>query len=104
MKMANTHFKDMGFTVHSFQSDNGSEYLSTECQELYSSLGINHRTSVPYQPEQNGMAERINRTILVTAQCIRLEAQLPQDYWWLAVTTAAHIINSKEQLYELGHE
>ena len=95
IRISNTKFCHIGHRVQAFQSDNGSEYISKRVQELFGSLGIVHRTSIAYQPEQNGMAERINRTIIESAHCMRISANLPKDFWWLAVTTAVHVINRR---------
>jgi len=64
INMANNLFSDQGFSVKILQTDNGGEYTSEACQTFLTALGIVHRTIIPYQSEQNGMIERLNRTIL----------------------------------------
>ncbi len=46
------------------RSDNGGEYSLTEFESFLKKNGIVHQLSVPYNPAQNGVAERINRTIM----------------------------------------
>ncbi|XP_046977607.1 uncharacterized protein LOC124543428 [Vanessa cardui] len=55
--------------------------------------GIKHQTSTPYTPEQNGVAERMNRTLVERAKCMLFEAKLQKSFWAEAVATAAYIIN-----------
>ena len=49
---------------------------------------------VPRQPQQNGVAERMNKTLNKRARSMRLYAGLPQMFWAKAVNTAAHLINT----------
>ena len=44
-------------------------------------------------PQQNGMAERMNRTFNECARSMRLHAGLPKTFWADAVSTAANLIN-----------
>lgn len=60
-------------TIESFQSDNGGEYMSKAVQDYFEAKGINHRRTVPYNPESNGIAERINRTIMETSEALRTQ-------------------------------
>lgn len=75
------------------RSDNGKEYCNKEFLDFLATSGIKHQTSVPYTPEQNGLAERMNRTLVERAKCMLFEANLKKTYWAEAVATAAHIIN-----------
>ncbi|GBP12614.1 Retrovirus-related Pol polyprotein from transposon TNT 1-94 [Eumeta japonica] len=47
----------------------------------------------PYTPQQNGLSERMNRTLVERAKCMMFNADLSKNYWAEAVTTAAYIIN-----------
>ena len=46
--------------IGTFRSDNGKEYTSNEFNDYLSKHGITHQTSVPYNPQQNCVAERMN--------------------------------------------
>ncbi|GBP91604.1 Retrovirus-related Pol polyprotein from transposon TNT 1-94 [Eumeta japonica] len=61
------------------------------CAEAASS--IKHQTSTLYTPEQNGLAERMNRTLVERAKYMLFEAKLQKPFWTEAVATAAYVIN-----------
>ena len=67
------------------RTDNGGEYASTEFAEYLESRHIQHQTTVPHTPEQNGVAERVNRTLLEKARSMIAHADLPKSYWAEAV-------------------
>ena len=50
------------------RSDNGGEYLNLKFGEFMTSTGITHQFTIPHTPEQNGVAERWNRTLLEMAR------------------------------------
>ena len=74
-------------------TDFGGEYKSKEFDLLLKNMGIKTRTSVPHMHQQNGHAERFNRTLMDKAQAMRLDACLPQSWWEFAVNTATHLYN-----------
>lgn len=82
-----------GTTVKCLQSDNGREYTSNEFNEFLKRKGIARRLTVPHNPEQNGTAERRNRTLNDMARCILKESNLPNSFWAEAVNTANFIRN-----------
>ena len=51
--------------------------------------------SVPYNPEQNGTAERMNRTLLESARSIIYHANIPKEFWAEAVSTATYTRNRR---------
>ncbi|GBP13647.1 Retrovirus-related Pol polyprotein from transposon TNT 1-94 [Eumeta japonica] len=55
--------------------------------------GIEHQTSAPYSPQQNSLAERMNRTLVERAKCMLFDAQLAKQFWAETLATAANIIN-----------
>lgn len=75
------------------RSDNGKEYCNNDFSDFLAASGIKHQTSTPYTPEQNGVAERMNRTLVERAKCMLFEAKLQKSFWAEAVATAAYIIN-----------
>jgi Reverse transcriptase (RNA-dependent DNA polymerase)./Integrase core domain. len=75
------------------QSDNGTEYLSKEFDEYLRKHGIKRRLAIAYNPEQNGTAERKNRTLLEMARCLLIQSGLPSSFWAEAVSTANYIRN-----------
>ena len=83
-------FKDCGQQIGTLRSDNGGEYLS-KC--YLKTKGIRHELKVPYSPEQNGVAERMNRTLMEAARSMMTHAGLPDKFWAEAVDTAAYLRN-----------
>ncbi|KAK2997449.1 hypothetical protein RJ639_025454 [Escallonia herrerae] len=76
-----------------FGSDNGMEYKDEEFLQFCKDKGIIRHFSVKRTPEQNGVAERMNKTLLERARCMRLNADLPKSFWAEAVNTACYLIN-----------
>ncbi len=66
-----------------------NEYLKTWCQ----SQGIELQTTAPYSPSQNGVAERMNRTLVELARAMLIAAKLPEFLWELAISHAAYLRN-----------
>jgi transposase InsO family protein len=60
-----------GYRLRSIRSDRGGEYINQSLRTFLSSRGIEHQTSVPRTPQQNGQAERFNRTILEKSEAMR---------------------------------
>ena len=50
--------------INAFRSDNGGEFTSNEFNEICQYSGIMREFSTPYNPQQNGIVERNNRTIM----------------------------------------
>lgn len=55
---------------------------------------IIHETSAPYTPQQNGLAERMNRTLVEMARFMIYHMEVEREWWGKAVTTAAYVLNS----------
>ncbi len=51
-------------------TDNGSDYFTNEFQNYFKENGIIHLRSVPYCPQSNGKAERLNRILIEKASCM----------------------------------
>lgn len=76
-----------------FRSDNGTEYCGNDFESFLKKNGIIHQKSAPYTPEQNGVAERINRTILDRIRCMLIDSKLSAGFWAEAASTAVYLIN-----------
>jgi len=79
--------------VKRFRTDNGLEFCNKELSEYFRSAGIKHEKSNVETPQMNGVAERINRTLLDLTRSMLKSAHLPPKFWAEAVTTAAYIKN-----------
>ncbi|GBP25731.1 Retrovirus-related Pol polyprotein from transposon TNT 1-94 [Eumeta japonica] len=83
----------LNFKIKCLRSDNGREYLSNDFSNYLKKSGIIHQTSNSYTPQQNGLAERMNRTLMERARCMLINSDLQKSYWAEAVSTAAYITN-----------
>lgn len=75
------------------RSDRGGEYMSAEFTKFLDREGIRYQRTAPYSPQQNGVAERKNRTLIEMARCMILEAKLENKFWGEAVVMANYIQN-----------
>jgi transposase InsO family protein len=67
--------------IKRFRSDNGLEFMGNDLGDKLKEWGIKHETTIQYNPEQNGVAERANRTIVEKARSMLYGAKLPKHYW-----------------------
>ena len=82
-----------GLKIKTLQSDNALEYVSKSFETFLKQNGIKRRLTVPHTPQQNGIAERKNRTLVETARCMLLQSNLPPSFWAEAISTANYIRN-----------
>lgn len=73
--------------------DNGREYLSNEAKQFCSQNGITYHLTIPRTPHQNGVAERMIRSITEKARALLEESKLNLEFWGEAVLTATYLIN-----------
>ncbi|KAJ2943165.1 hypothetical protein O0L34_g18874 [Tuta absoluta] len=66
--------KQTGCLIKRLRSDRGGEYCSAEFSRFLESEGIVHETTAPYSPAQNGVSERLNRTLMEKVRCMLQEA------------------------------
>jgi Reverse transcriptase (RNA-dependent DNA polymerase)/Integrase core domain len=76
-----------------FRTDRGGEYQSAIFIDRLAELGIKHQRTIPDTPQQNGLAERYNRTLVESAKSMLHAAGLSYGFWGEAVRTAAHVRN-----------
>ncbi|UYV65259.1 hypothetical protein LAZ67_3003730 [Cordylochernes scorpioides] len=84
---------ETGNKIKRFRTDNGTEFLNKNFSDYLKSLGIVHELTAPYTPEQNGIAERDNRTIVESAKCMLHGRKMPLELWAEAVNTAVYLLN-----------
>ncbi|KAE8728454.1 FACT complex subunit SPT16-like [Hibiscus syriacus] len=84
---------ETGLKVKRLRSDNGGEYRDSSFRYFCANNGIKMETTVPITPQQNGVAERMNRTLNERARNMRIHAGLPKFLWAEAINTAAYLIN-----------
>nr|GEU63912.1 retrovirus-related Pol polyprotein from transposon TNT 1-94 [Tanacetum cinerariifolium] len=78
--------------VRRIQTDNGTEFVNQTLREYYK-VGISHETSVARSPQQNGVVERRNRTLIEAARTMLIYAQAPLFLWAEAVDTSCYTQN-----------
>ena len=76
-----------------FHADNGTEFTNSSIKDFFSQKGIQITFSAPYSPAQNGIAERLNRTLLEKARAMLLSHNSPKFLWAEAVNYACQIKN-----------
>ncbi|GKA49252.1 retrovirus-related pol polyprotein from transposon TNT 1-94 [Tanacetum coccineum] len=79
--------------IKHLRTDNGGEYKNDLCTKFCEDEGIVRHFTVKHTPQQNGVAERMNRTLLEKVRCMLSNAGLGKEFWAEAVTYACHLIN-----------
>ena len=82
-----------GLKAKMLRTDNGGEYVSNDFSKYCASKGIIQQYTNPYTPEQNGISERLNRTLVESAKSMIFHANMPINFWAEAVNTAVHLHN-----------
>src|SRR5438105_10338203 len=79
--------------IKRIRSDNGSEFKNKSIEEFLDEEGITHEFSAPYTPQQNGVVERKNWTLIEAARTMLDEYKTWDQFWAEAINTACHAIN-----------
>ncbi|KAL4361783.1 hypothetical protein GQ457_04G023210 [Hibiscus cannabinus] len=85
--------KESDFEIKSLRSDRGGEFTSNEFNDFCKENGIRRPLTVPRSPQQNGVAERKNRTILNMARSMLKAKNMPKEFWAEAVSCAVYLSN-----------
>ncbi|GJS47927.1 putative ribonuclease H-like domain-containing protein [Tanacetum coccineum] len=79
--------------VKIIRSDNGTEFKNKVMDDFCREKGIKREYSVAKTPQQNGVAERRNRTLIEAARTMLADSKLPTTFWAEAVSTACYVQN-----------
>ena len=79
--------------VKTLRTDNGGEYTSSEFTSYLTSEGIRHEVTIPHTPQQNGISERLNRTLVECVRTMLADSKLPHRFWAEALSTATYLRN-----------
>ncbi|GJS58369.1 retrovirus-related pol polyprotein from transposon TNT 1-94 [Tanacetum coccineum] len=108
LKMIQVQLKE---TIRRIRTDNGTEFVNQTVREYYEKVGISHKTSVARSPQQNGVVERRNRTLIEAARTMLIYAKAPLFLCAKAVATSCYTQNRSmirhrhgKTPYELLHE
>lgn len=82
-----------GRSIKVLRTDRGREYVNNEMKRYLEEKGIEHEVTAPFTPEQNGKAERDNRTIVECARTLLHAKNLPKIMWAEATAYAVYILN-----------
>ncbi|GKB56144.1 retrotransposon protein, putative, ty1-copia subclass, partial [Tanacetum coccineum] len=80
-------------TIKSLRSDRGGDYMSQDFLDHLKEHGIIAHRTPPYTPQNNGVLERRNRTLLDMVRSMMSQTTLPKSFWDYALETAARILN-----------
>ncbi|GJV02274.1 retrovirus-related pol polyprotein from transposon TNT 1-94 [Tanacetum coccineum] len=81
--------------VISVRTDRGTEFLNKTLHAYFKEEGIEHQTSTPRTPEQNGVVERRNRTLVEAARTMLSASKLPLSFW---AEAGYHVYNKRTRL------
>ncbi|GJU17588.1 retrovirus-related pol polyprotein from transposon TNT 1-94 [Tanacetum coccineum] len=81
-------------TIRNVRTDNGTKFVNQTLREFYENFGISHQTSVAHTPQQNGIVERQNRTLVEAAHTMLIFSKALLFLWAEAINTACYTQNS----------
>ena len=82
-----------GHRIKILRTERGGEYVSNEFLNFCKTHGIQKKFTAWYTPQQNGITERKNRTIMEMVRSMLVAKHLPNEYWVEAVATVVYIMN-----------
>ncbi|KAL4334611.1 hypothetical protein GQ457_07G011520 [Hibiscus cannabinus] len=85
--------KQSGNAVKVLRTDRGGEFVSTEFDNFCEEMGIQHQLTASYTLQQNGVAERKNRSLVEMAKSMLKAKCLSKSFWAEAIHTAAYVLN-----------
>ena len=75
------------------RSDNRTEFRNTQVEEYCKERGIKYEFLSTYTPQQNGVVERKNKTLITLARAMLDEYGTPAKFWVEVINTAYHVSN-----------
>ena len=84
--------RQTGKKLKCIRTDNGGEHISP-FDDYFRLQEIRHQKTPPKTPQLNGLAERMNRTLVERVRCVLSEAKLPNSFWAEALNIVAYVIN-----------
>jgi transposase InsO family protein len=81
---------EFDFKVKKIRSDNDSEFKNSRIEDYCDEKGVKHEFSAKYTPEQNGVVERKNRTLIDMVRSMLSEYNVSDTFWAEAINTACH--------------
>ena len=84
--------------IKCLRTDRGGEYNSIAFKEFCKAHGIKRQLAIAFTPQQNGVVERKNRTIMNMVRTALLEKEVPKVFWPDAMQGVNHILNRSPTL------
>ncbi|GKU89839.1 hypothetical protein SLEP1_g3924 [Rubroshorea leprosula] len=84
---------EVGRSIKVLRTDRGGEFNSKEFSDFCESNGFKRQLTTTYTPQQNGVCERRNRTIMNMVRSLMSKSSLPKEFWPEAVNWSVHILN-----------
>jgi len=85
--------KETGLSIKCLRTDRGGEFTSNEFKEYCKMNGIKRQLPAAYTPQQNGVAERKNRSVMNMVRSLLVEKNVPRKFWAEAVNWAFYVLN-----------
>ena len=85
--------KRTGKSIKCLRTDNGGEFTSVEFEQYCKDEGIVRHKTVVYTPQQNGVAKRMNPTLMERARSMINNANLQKELWAEVVSTTCYLVN-----------
>jgi transposase InsO family protein len=82
-----------GQHIKILRSDRGGEFLASSFQKVCEEAGIKHQFTAPYTPQQNGVVERKNRSVMEMARSLLKSMEIPGIFWAEAVRHFVYLLN-----------
>ncbi|WVZ48804.1 LOW QUALITY PROTEIN: hypothetical protein U9M48_000211 [Paspalum notatum var. saurae] len=84
---------ETGRKLRALCTDRGGEFTAVTFGEYCARQGVQRQLTAPYTPQQNGVVERRNQTVMATARCMLKARNMPGTFWGEAVHTAVFVLN-----------
>lgn len=94
--------RQSGSQLKIIKTDNGGEFVSRDFNQFCVQKGIKHELTAPYSPQQNGVVERKNRTLVEKARSMLSDSALPNTFWAEAIATAVYLSSISPTFAVLG--
>jgi transposase InsO family protein len=75
------------------RTDNRGEFMAAEFAAYRADEGVTRHLSTPYTPQQNGVVERRNQTVVAMARALLKQRRMPTEFWGEAVVTVVYLQN-----------
>lgn len=85
--------KETSLSIKGLRTDRGGEFTSNEFNSFCRENGIKRQLTTAYTPQQNGVAERKNRTIMNSVRSMMFEKKVPKSFWPEGIQWAVYVLN-----------